>query len=156
MATLKDYLRKLFEYDHWANLESLGPLRRVGNPSARAIELLAHVIAAEWLWNDRLTSASQTFAVWPAWNLDECEAHLEELPLRWKKFFEHLTESHLESSVTYKNSKGEEWSSSVADILTHTTLHSAYHRGQIASAMRSEDLTPAYTDYIHCVRTGKL
>jgi uncharacterized damage-inducible protein DinB len=33
-------------------------------------------------------------------------------------------------------------------------MHSAYHRGQIASHMREQRYTPAYTDFIHAVRQG--
>ena len=42
------------------------------------------------------------------------------------------------------------------DILTHVTMHSAYHRGQIAADVRVAGFTPAYTDFIHAVRTGSL
>ena len=52
----------------------------------------------------------------------------------------------------YKNSKGEAWTSSVLDVLTHVVMHSAYHRGQIASVMRAGGGTPAYTDFIHAAR----
>ncbi len=40
------------------------------------------------------------------------------------------------------------------DILTHVVLHSAYHRGQIASQVRSGGEQPAYTDFIHAARQG--
>jgi uncharacterized damage-inducible protein DinB len=33
-------------------------------------------------------------------------------------------------------------------------MHSAYHRGQIASLMRAGGSAPAYTDFIHAVRRG--
>jgi uncharacterized damage-inducible protein DinB len=56
--------------------------------------------------------------------------------------------------VSYTNSKGELWTSTVEDILTHLVIHSAYHRGQIASDLRSAGREPAYTDYIHAVRQG--
>jgi len=42
----------------------------------------------------------------------------------------------------------------VADVLTHVVLHSAYHRGQIASLIRSGGDAPAYTDFIHAARQG--
>ena len=42
----------------------------------------------------------------------------------------------------------------MADILSHVVLHASYHRGQIASAMREAGGTPAYTDFIHAVRSG--
>ena len=62
----------------------------------------------------------------------------------------------LSQTVTYKNTKGEAWSSSIGDILTHVLMHSAYHRGQIASHMREQGHTPAYTDFIHAVRQGHI
>jgi uncharacterized damage-inducible protein DinB len=56
--------------------------------------------------------------------------------------------------ISYKNTKGEPWTDTVQDILTHVLMHSAYHRGQIASQMRASGQTPAYTDFIHAVRQG--
>ena len=48
----------------------------------------------------------------------------------------------------------EAYDSLVRDILTHVFMHSAYHRGQIASDMRQAGFVPAYTDFIHGVRQG--
>ena len=59
-------------------------------------------------------------------------------------------------SVAYRNSKGEPWTSTVGDILTHVVTHSAYHRGQVASELRAAGFEPAYTDFIHAVRQGFL
>jgi len=39
-------------------------------------------------------------------------------------------------------------------VLTHVVLHSAYHRGQIATQMRAGGEAPAHTDFIHAVRRG--
>jgi uncharacterized damage-inducible protein DinB len=65
-----------------------------------------------------------------------------------------MDERRLESGITYRNTKGEPWTNSVGDILMHVTMHSAYHRGQIAAAMRAEGHAPAYTDFIHGARQG--
>ncbi len=56
--------------------------------------------------------------------------------------------------VNYKNSKGENWRSLEDDIVQHVIMHSAYHRGQIATDMRAAGFTPAYTDFIHALRQG--
>ncbi len=69
-------------------------------------------------------------------------------------FLGQLSPAGLLETVVYKNSKGEPWTSTVEDILTHVVLHSAYHRGQIASLMRAGGEQPAYTDFIHAVRQG--
>ena len=71
----------------------------------------------------------------------------------WTEHLEKVDGNFFET-ISYKNSKGEPWSSTVLDILTHVIVHSAYHRGQIASHMRETGQTPAFTDFIHAVRQG--
>ena len=56
--------------------------------------------------------------------------------------------------MAYVNSKGEQWSTTVEDILLHVVLHSSYHRGQVAYILRAGGFTPPYTDYVHCIRNG--
>jgi len=92
--------------------------------------------------------------VWPNPNLDQCEAEAFALERLWHEYLDLITAGDVALSVSYTNSKGEAWTSTIWDILTHVVLHSAYHRGQIASHMRTSGQTPAHTDYIHAVRQG--
>jgi uncharacterized damage-inducible protein DinB len=92
--------------------------------------------------------------VWPDFAVDQCDAQIAELAGLWREFLGQLSLERLSEKVTYNNSKGEPWSSTVEDILTHVLLHSAYHRGQIASQVRAGGEQPAYTDFIHAVRQG--
>jgi uncharacterized damage-inducible protein DinB len=75
-------------------------------------------------------------------------------PPSGKDHLNTLQEADLEGSVTYKNTKGEPWTSRADDILMHVIMHSAYHRGQIASDMRAAGFTPASTDFILAIRQG--
>ncbi|MFL5508025.1 MAG: DinB family protein, partial [Gemmatimonadaceae bacterium] len=52
----------------------------------------------------------------------------------------------------YKNSAGEQFTSSVENILTHVFMHGSYHRGQVASLVRAGGDTPSPTDYIFFTR----
>ena len=149
-----DHLRRQFVYDVWANGEVLAALR--SHPQARPLELLAHILAAEQLWLERLRQQPQSLPVWPAIGIDQCQARLDQLVESWREFLHEISADGLSREVAYKNSKGEPWSSTVKDILTHVLLHSAYHRGQIASQMRAAGSTPAYTDFIHAVRQGMI
>jgi uncharacterized damage-inducible protein DinB len=54
--------------------------------------------------------------------------------------------------ITYRNSAGEEFTSSLEDILTHVAMHGSYHRGQVAAWMRQSGETPTPTDYIAFAR----
>jgi uncharacterized damage-inducible protein DinB len=151
---LIDYFRRQFAYDHWANREVVITLRSGAASSPRSLQLLAHILSAERLWLERLTHLPQSLPVWPAFDLNQCEAQLAELDAMWCDYLEELSPAALAEKIAYKNTKGEPWTSMVQDVLTHVVLHSAYHRGQIATEMRSRSQTPAYTDFIHAVRQG--
>jgi len=147
-------LQRLFEYDDWANREISAALQNLENPPPRSVRLLAHIVSAERLRLERLRLQKQTYPVWPDFSLEQCKLEIEELPKLWKQYLVSLKEGGLSRSLTYKNSKGESWTSQKQDILMHVILHSAYHRGQIATDMRAAGFTPAYTDFIHALRQG--
>ena len=147
-------LHRLFAYDTWANREVLLGLKALGTGPARAIQLLAHILSAERLWLERLQNKPQSFAVWPDFPLSQCEREIEELRRLWTAYFAELTSERPLQRVDYTNSKGERWSNSILDILMHVVMHSAYHRGQIATVVRAAGHTPVYTDLIHAMRQG--
>ncbi|HXV86807.1 MAG TPA: DinB family protein [Gemmatimonadales bacterium] len=146
-------LRRLFEYDAWANQEVLKAPPAGALPD-RAVALAAHVIAAESLWLDRLRASPQRMAVWPALTLEQCRAAAARLARELAEYVDQLDAASVPSRRTYVNTKGETHTSSVADVLLHVLLHSAYHRGQIAMVVRGAGSEPAYTDYVHAVREG--
>lgn len=150
---LLDYFRRQFAYDEWANREIVTVMHSRNAASPRSLQLLAHILSAEQLWLERLQERTQTQPVWPDRDLAGCESQIVELGEAWRDYLENLTPA-LSEKATYKNSKGEPWSNTVEDVLTHVLMHSAYHRGQIATEMRGRGHTPAYTDFIHAVRQG--
>jgi uncharacterized damage-inducible protein DinB len=147
-----EHLRREFVYEEWANREVLSAVRANQDVNARPLQLMAHILSAQRLWLERLKQEAQRLPVWPKFNLEECETQAAELGRLWREYFETFPPSHLSDTISYKNSKGEPWTNTVQDILTHVLLHSAYHRGQIASQMRANGQAPAYTDFIHAVR----
>jgi uncharacterized damage-inducible protein DinB len=147
-------MRRQFVYDAWANGEVLASIRMSARVSERSLQLMAHIFAAERLWLERIRQQPQSTAVWPKADLDLCTARAREMPELWREYLNTVSDDDLSQLVSYKNSKGESWQSTVGDILTHVILHSAYHRGQIASHMREQGQAPAYTDFIHGVRQG--
>jgi len=155
-VTMLEHIRNLFSYDDWANREILGSLQALSTPPERSVKLLAHILSAERLWLERLLVQKQTLPVWPLSTLAQCKLEVDQLPGLWKNYLTALGEAGLARSLTYKNTKGESFSSQKQDILLHVVTHSAYHRGQIAADMRAAGFTPPYTDFIHAVRQGFL
>jgi len=146
------HLQRLFRYDDWANREVVNALEGLSTPPPRSVKILAHIVSAERLWLERLRSEKQTYPVWPDFTIQQCQQEVEQLRQLWTAYLSSLAETELERSVSYQNTKGETWKSQNLDILTHVILHSAYHRGQIATNMRAAGFNPAYTDFIHALR----
>jgi uncharacterized damage-inducible protein DinB len=140
---------RLLRYDVWANRETLRSLMQSAPP--RSLEWLGHIVGAEYLWMARLRRRHETLPVWPVLDVKACGERLDELSRLWPEYLEDAPDS-LTEAVPYTNSKGEAWTNTVEEILTHVVIHSAYHRGQIASDVRANGGVPAPTDYIHAVR----
>jgi len=151
---LLDYLRRQFTYDAWANREVLAALNASRSSESRGFRLLGHILSAERLWLDRIKSQPQSLPVWPELTIERCGQEMEKTAKLWNEYLAQLSTVQLSEKIRYRNSKGEDLTSSGQDILTHVLLHSAYHRGQIASQMRTEGKDPAYTDFIHATRQG--
>jgi uncharacterized damage-inducible protein DinB len=149
-------IRRLFSYDRWANRETVRVLKTIQNPPQKSLDYLAHILGAEYLWLLRLQPDGSKVVVWPKLTVSEAEKSFEDLERRWDAYLARLDLDLLESTIEYVNSKGEPWSSRVEDVLIHVVIHSAQHRGQIASNLRAEGFEPPYTDFIHSVRQGKL
>lgn len=151
---LLDHLHRQFAYDAWANREVLVTLKKGAGATPRPRQLLAHILSAERLWFERIKGQPQSLPVWPDFSFEQCEALIGELAILWREYLGQLSPAAVSNHVTYKNSKGEPWTSTVEDVLTHVLLHSAYHRGQIATQVRAAGGQPSYTDFIHAVRQG--
>jgi uncharacterized damage-inducible protein DinB len=153
---LRAHHRRLLAWDAWANREAIASLRAAATPPPRALRFMCHVPAAERLWLGRLRQDPAPVVVWPELTLDQCAAEAESVAGDWPRLLDGPPPADLERKVAYRNSLGESWTSTVGDILTHVVAHSAYHRGQVASELRAAGFTPAYTDFIHAVRQGRL
>jgi uncharacterized damage-inducible protein DinB len=145
-------LRQLFSYDVWANREVLASFRCAADPPLRSLHWMAHILATEYLWFSRIRSEKSPLPVWPELTLADCDRHAAALAKIWSEYLSGLSEGALVQQIPYVNSKGEQWVNTVEDILMHVVMHSAYHRGQIASNMRDTRHIPAYTDFIHGIR----
>jgi uncharacterized damage-inducible protein DinB len=152
--SLADHLRRGLAWTAWADLESLHSIKEMATPAAHGVRVIAHIVACERLWLGRIKADARPVVVWPDWALDQSVRELEETSAAWREFGATLNDDVLARRVAYVNSLGESWNSTVEDIVSHVISHGAYHRGQIAGAVRRTGGAPAYTDFIHAVRRG--
>lgn len=73
---MTEMLLRFFEFDRWANHETMHSLEQMTNPPDRAVALIAHIAATQRLWFERVLSVPQSVAVWPQWSLPETAKQL--------------------------------------------------------------------------------
>lgn len=152
-----DSLRQLFEYDHWGNQESLRTIRTLETPPERALKVAGHIVGAQRVWLGRLEApGGDPPAPWPLMSLEDAGAAFSEMHERWKTFLASLAPGRLDEDLVHRNSKGQEFRAPVRDVLMQLVMHGAYHRGQIAAAVRDAGGTPSSTDYITWVRRQRM
>lgn len=152
LATGPDGLRRVARYDAWAN-RCFAPMLR--DEHDRPLRLLAHVAESELVWLRRVEGAqpaSRTADFWPTVDAAECRTLVDQAADALGAFVADLTEERLHTEAVYRNSKGVEYRTPVHDVLTHVFLHSHYHRGQVATALRALGVDPPWTDFIAFAR----
>ena len=145
-------LGRLFAHLRWADALTLRSLREGAHAPPRALELLAHIVAAEEVWLARIEGRAPSVPVWPALDLDACERLAAATHEALARLVASLDEGEAGRVVRYRNSAGLEFDSRVDDILLHVALHGVWHRGQIATLLRAAGDAPAPSDFIAFVR----
>lgn len=146
-----DQIKRLFEYDSWAIVRGLSVLNGVENP--QALKTLAHILAAKEIWLVRLNGEdSSSIATSPELSYADCQSLAAKLDAGYRQLISSLNEGSLTSSIAYKNTKGEEFTTPIGEVLTHVAFHSAYHRGQIALLLRQNADAAINTDFITFTR----
>lgn len=155
---MADRYRKWFEYEKdsyekvLASFETVPDDVRLSKEFQKAVMLLAHLVAARnlWLFRFGIKDESPTLEEFFPENLsiEEVTNRLYEMQDIWTKYLANLNENEIERAFEYQSLEGDFYRNTIDDILTQLYGHSLYHRGQIASLIRSIGGKPAATDYV--------
>lgn len=143
---MKQFLKELFEYNHHFNQKLFDIFTDCPDKaSEKALNLLNHIVNAHQIWNNRIDLKQPTLGVWELHEIHDLKnidkGNYEMTLLILDKF-------DLSKTISYSNSKGQEFHNTIRDILFHVINHSTYHRGQIASEFKKHGLDPLLTEYI--------
>ena len=138
-------MERMYQHMAWADARTLAMLRTMTDPPPQALDLFAHILAAEHIWLRRIDGVVHLYDVWQPIGLDECKrlAHANHAG-----FARVLAEADRLRPVTYQNLAGTTYTTPLEDILIHVSHHGMYHRGQVALLVRASGGTPLPTDYI--------
>ncbi len=147
-----EYFKRLYAHARWADARTLHAIVASEHAPARALEIFAHVLAAEHVWLSRIRGTAPRVAVSPALSIAECDTLMQENHSGYAALLDELDAAGLERPVTARHSSGQEFTSAVRDILTQVAMHAAYHRGQVAALVRAAGDEPQPTDFIAFAR----
>src|SRR5207253_777480 len=111
-----EYFTRLFDHMAWADRRALDSLRGMSAPPPGAVALMAHILGAERVWLSRVEGVTSPIAVWPQLDLDESEQVLNENVQAYRRALSERSSLGLQEPVTYKNSAGDQFTSTVEDI----------------------------------------
>ena len=149
---MKEYFTRLFNYDTYTNLTMTEMIINAGNPE-KPVQLMAHLLAAQQVWLTRCEGESFNGVLWPDWKADTFVKTIEENSRGWTDYLTTLTPADFDKSISYKNTKGEEFENKLSDILAHAINHGTHHRAQAGQYLKSGGVDLPFTDYIFYIRT---
>ncbi len=144
---MKEYFLKLYQYNAWSNDRVINCLVRQKVSHAKALSLMGHIVAAQFLWLHRIKGLlPPQIKLWDNYQLDNLVKLVAEANKQWLEFVE--TTDDFNRELTYKNYTGDPYTNNVESIMIHLVNHSTYHRAQIALLLRQNGLEPVNTDFI--------
>jgi len=137
----------LYEYNRWANAQVLDAVSKLTpeqftrdlQSSHRSVrDTLAHILAAEWIWLERWNGVSPKALLAPTEfpTVESLATRLANVEGECAQFIDGITDESLATVITYTNTKGEEWSYPLGQMIQHVMNHSSYHRGQVTTMLR--------------------
>ena len=142
--------RRLFAFDHWANLVVLDAMEPAVDRVPKALDRLNHILGASRVWLARVTGDPLPLGLKPSFSAAALRRELETTCAEWDLFLETQSDADLSRVIAYTDTHRV----SLGDILTHVPIHGQHHRGQINADLRDAGITPPSIDYIHAARRG--
>ncbi len=142
-------LLALLEYNFWANDQFILRLKEQ-YPLPDAIgRQVSHLLSAHRIWLHRINGRGTLPSVWGEVEVNTWEGVNIEL---YNETADLVKSNPLDQIISYKNSKGHTFETSLQDILFHVLHHSTHHRAQVALLMRQNQILPPVSDYIFYLR----
>ncbi len=149
-------MRQLYAFNSWATnkfFDALGQLpqeqlsRDMKTSHSSIHNTLVHLVGAEKIWHERWTGGTIEPFLKPeqAPTLTALKQIWTKVGFDTAKFLAGTTDRKLQEFFDMKTSKGEVLKQLYWQSMLHVVDHSTYHRGQIVTLMRQQEIVPPST-----------
>ncbi len=162
----KQYIALLYDYTYWARDRLLRGAEGVTQeqfeapapfPHGGLRGTLVHLVSSEWVWLSRWQGVSPTGQLRQADfpTLDSIRARWAEEEAKMRAFIDSLSDAGLDRVVHYSNTKGQEFSHPLWQIMMHLANHGTQHRSEAAAILTEIGRSPGDLDMIVYLREGR-
>lgn len=156
--TVQD-LKDLYNYNYWANKKLLHVIsqlsaeeftKKIAGGYGSVRNTMVHVLSTEWGWLSRCGGHKRGKSL----NTENYPT-AELLVKDWKKvegymrdFLSELDDDDLYRNVEYKGQNAQKRTMLLGELLHHSIIHGAHHRGQVAVLLRELGYPPGHFDIL--------
>jgi uncharacterized damage-inducible protein DinB len=155
MKSLADRFRRWYEYERDCNAKSLEMLasvpaeRRSAAEFQKAVDRMAHLLAARRRWLHRLGQLPEAPGLFPqGTRLADLPALVADTEAAWVAYLGRLDDAELARTLEWQAADGRRYRWDIEGVLTQTFGHAWYHRGQIAQLVAMLGGKAVDTDYV--------
>lgn len=143
---MQKLFKELFEYNHYSNQQLADAIGTdLDSIPGKVLDLYSHILNAHQIWNSRIKGETPAIGVWDV----RTALHFNDIDkANFQQTLSIIDQLELDSRITNIKVKGRPLDKKIWEILFHVINHSTYHRAQIATEFRKNELTPLTTDYI--------
>ncbi len=153
------HFQSLFAYNSWAWRRVFPSLASLPDAEYKAERpffwgslhgLMTHGVTAEWIWLERIQGNNPTKLLDPDDFADFAgiRARWEIERERWGDYLADLTETELQRTVVYRNTRGTTYQMPARAILQHVVNHSTEHRSQMTPVLFQLNAGTKMLDYM--------
>jgi len=147
-----NFIRQDADYNQWANGVMGQWIGQITEDQSRqelvssfpsVNKTLQHIWLSQWIWVSRLEGSpfDPAQAKREGITREDLMKGILDTGSQFQTFCNALQEENLADPVSYKNLKGEPYTNSLYQVLTHVFNHSAFHRGQVVTLLRQVGFT---------------
>lgn len=154
---MKEHLLELLDYHFWATRKMLDHIAKLPShiyrePLVSVFPSVSHVVKhmhdVDQIWYSRMNEHFQKVER----DLDNIRDAAAAFNILHQEIAGYVRTCDAQSVVHYRNSKGEEFSNTLEEIVHHIVNHGTYHRGNITAMLRQLGQTGVSNDYIVYLR----
>ena len=149
---MKEHFKRLYRYDFWATKVLLDYLLQSNQVTEKSQLLISHLVSAQSIWLSRLCGTTFSGGIFETLPLETVLQMAIDNQGAMQAYLDTMEDSKWGLLLEYKSLKGEPFSNTLADILTHLANHGSHHRAQILSDMKVVTGQVPVLDYIAFAR----